>query len=146
MNPHFLALSFFPLSLSAPVTVTNISDVPQFLFLTFPPSYSHFTLWGIFQLTFWMSVLFCSGCAFVVQLLIHAQLFATPWTTACQASMSFAIFQSLLRFMSIESVIPSNHLILSCPLLLLSSVFPGGDDYVIKCPYSNFCNCPIMSR
>ena len=58
-----------------------------------------------------------------VQWLSRVQLFATPWTAACQASLSFT--QSLLRFMSIESVIPSNHLILCCPLLLLPSIFPS---------------------
>ena len=47
----------------------------------------------------------------------------TPWTTACQASLSFTISQSLLKLMSIESVMPSNHLILCRPLLLLPSVF-----------------------
>ena len=55
----------------------------------------------------------------VVQLLSHAQLFVTPWTAACQASLSFPISQSLLNLMSFESVMPSNHLILvipfSCP-------------------------------
>ena len=54
------------------------------------------------------------------------QLFATPWTAACQDSLSFTISWSRLQLMSIESVMPSNHLILCCPLLLLlSSVFPG---------------------
>ena len=47
-----------------------------------------------------------------------------PWTAACQASLSFTISQSLLKLMSIESVMPSNHLILCHPLLLLSSIFP----------------------
>ena len=47
------------------------------------------------------------------------------WTTACQASLSFTISQSLLRLLSIESVIPSNHLVLCCPLFLLPSVFPS---------------------
>ena len=51
-------------------------------------------------------------------------LFATPWTAACQASLSFTISQSLLKFVSIESVMPSNHLILCHPLLLLPSIFP----------------------
>ena len=59
------------------------------------------------------------------QSLSHVQLFATPWTAACQASLSFTISQSLLKFMSIESVMPSRHLILCCPLLLLPSVFPS---------------------
>ena len=58
-------------------------------------------------------------------MLRHVQLFATPWTVARQASLSIAISWSLLNFMSIESVMPSNHLILSHPLLLLLSVFPS---------------------
>ena len=59
----------------------------------------------------------------VIQSLSHVQLFAAPWTAACQASLSFTISQSLLKFMSIESAMPSNHLILHHPLLL-PSVFP----------------------
>ena len=51
------------------------------------------------------------------------QLFATPWT--CQASLSITNFQSLLKLMSIESVMPSNHLILCRPFLLLPSIFPS---------------------
>ena len=50
---------------------------------------------------------------------------ATPWTAACQASLSITNFQSLLKFMSIESVMSSNHLILCHPLLLLLSIFPS---------------------
>ena len=60
-----------------------------------------------------------------VQLLSHVQLFVTPWTIACQASLSITNFQSLLKLMSTESVMPSNHIILCCPLLLLLSVFPS---------------------
>jgi len=52
----------------------------------------------------------------------HVQLFATPWTAACQASLSITNSQGLLKLMSIESVIPSNHLILCHPLLLLPSI------------------------
>ena len=48
-----------------------------------------------------------------------------PWTAACQASLSFTISQTLLKFMSIESVMPSNHLILCNPLFLLPSIFPS---------------------
>ena len=51
-------------------------------------------------------------------------LFATPWTAAQQSFLSFTNSQSLLKLMSIEMVIPSNHLILYCPLLLLPSIFP----------------------
>ena len=50
---------------------------------------------------------------------------ATPWTAACQASLSITIFWSSLKFMSIESVVPSNHLIFSHPLLLLPSILPS---------------------
>ena len=63
--------------------------------------------------------------SFVVQSLSCVRLFATPWTAACQASLSFNISQSLLKLMSIESVIPSNHLIFCCPLLLLPSQHQG---------------------
>ena len=61
----------------------------------------------------------------VVQSLSHVRLSATPWTAAHQASLFFTISQSLLRFISIESEIPSNHLILCCPLLFLPSIFPS---------------------
>ena len=61
----------------------------------------------------------------VVQLLRHVGLFATPWTAACQASLSFSISLSLLKVMSIESVMPPNHLILSCSLLLCLQSFPA---------------------
>ena len=60
-----------------------------------------------------------------VQLLSCVQLSATPWTAARQASLSITNSRSLLRVMSIESVMPSNHLILCHPLLLLPSIFPS---------------------
>ena len=60
-----------------------------------------------------------------IQLLSHVQIFATSWMVACQASLFITNFWSLLKLMSIESVIPSNHLILCCPLLLLPSIFPS---------------------
>ena len=60
-----------------------------------------------------------------VQSLSRVRLFATAWTAACQASLSFTNSQSLLKPMSIESVMPSNHLILCHPLLLLPSTFPS---------------------
>ena len=58
-----------------------------------------------------------------VQSLSHVRLFVTPWTAAHQASLSITNFRSLLKLMSIESVMPSNHLILCIPLLLPPSVF-----------------------
>ena len=60
-----------------------------------------------------------------VQLLSHVQVFETPWTAACQASLSITNSQSLLKLTSIELVMPSNYLILCHPLLLLSSMFPS---------------------
>ena len=59
-----------------------------------------------------------------VQLLSHVQLFSTPWTAALQAFLSITNSQSLLKPMSIKSVMPSNHFILCGPLILLPSIFP----------------------
>ena len=60
-----------------------------------------------------------------VQSLSHVQLFATPWRAACQASLSINSSWSLLKLISIESVMPSNHLILCHPLPLLPSIVPN---------------------
>ena len=65
------------------------------------------------------------GKLFSVQSLSHIWLFVTPWTAACQASLFITISWSLLKLISIELVMPSNHLILCRPFLLLSSVFPS---------------------
>ena len=85
----------------------------------------------------------------VVQSPSHAWFFVTPWTAACQASLSFTVSQSLIRFMSIESVMPSNHLILCHSLLLLPSIFPSIRVFSseltlhIKCPkYWSFSISP----
>ena len=65
-------------------------------------------------------------CSFSsVQSLSHVWLFMTPWTAARQASLSITSSRSSSKPMSIESVMPSNHLILSCPLLLLPSILPS---------------------
>ena len=77
---------------------------------------------------FWVEL--CLSCVppnsyVVVKLLSYVQLFATPWTATCQASLSFTISQSLLKLMSIELMMSSNHLALCCPLLLLPSIFPS---------------------
>ena len=68
----------------------------------------------------------------IVQSLSDVWLFATPWTAARQASLSFTISWSLLKLMSIESVIPSNHLILCHPLFFLPSIFPSIRDFSNK--------------
>ena len=72
----------------------------------------------------------CSFCMYYVaqlpvQSLSCVRLFATPWTAACQASLSITNCRSLLKLMSIESVMPPNHLILWRPLLFLPSIFPS---------------------
>ena len=64
-----------------------------------------------------------------VQSLSGVQLFVTPWTAACQASLSITNSPSLLKVRSIESVMPSNHLILCHPLLLLPSIVPSIRDF-----------------
>ena len=77
-----------------------------------------------------------------VQSLSPVQLFATPWTAARQASLSITNSWSLLKLMSIESVIPSNHLTLCCSLLLLPSIFPSirvfSNESVLCIRWSNF--------
>ena len=65
-----------------------------------------------------------SSCS-VAQLLSRVQFFETPWTAACQASLSVTNSQSLFKLMFIESVLPFNHLILCRPLLLPPSIFPS---------------------
>ena len=64
-------------------------------------------------------------CAFVLFSQSHDQLFATPWAAACQASLSLTLSRSLPKFMSIESEMPSSHLILCHPFLLPPSIFPS---------------------
>ena len=65
----------------------------------------------------------------IVESLSCVQLFVTPWTAACQASLSFTISGSLLRFMSIESVMPSNHLILCHPFSSCLQSFPASGSF-----------------
>ena len=86
------------------------------------PSWSHIAFNRC--LSFVSSYLGCFLLHVVVQSLSCVWLFATPWTVAGQASLSFTITWSLLKLMSIESVMPSCHLVLCHPLLLLPSIFP----------------------
>ena len=76
------------------------------------------------KLQIWETLVWGSSSVSLVQLLSRVRLFATPWTAARQASLSIANSWSLLKLMSIESLIPVNHLILCCPLLL-PSIFPS---------------------
>ena len=77
------------------------------------------------MLSIWLVSCDCCFHFVSVQALSCVWLFATPWTVASQASLSITSSQSLFKPMSIKSVMPSNHLILFCPLLLLPSLFPS---------------------
>ena len=92
----------------------NIQTIAQSLYYTYSYMYMYIGYHKGYTMYF-----------FFVQLLSHVRLLVIPWTAAHQASPSFTIFQSLLKLMSIESVMPSNHLILCHPLLLLPSIFPS---------------------
>ena len=72
-----------------------------------------------------MTFTLCFHLPFVVVVAQSCLTLYTPWTAACQASVSFTISRSLLKLISIEFVMPSNHLILCHPLLLLPSIFPS---------------------
>ena len=89
--------------------------------LSWNPGNSHRILYIPLLMLMWWSTF--AILWYVFQSLSHVQLFATPWTAALQASLSSTIYRSLLKLMSIELVILSNHLILCCLLLLLPSVF-----------------------
>ena len=96
-------------------TFIRKSDISMVLKLPFRQLVIELTVYDfnyIFQFSSFQSL----GCV---------QLFATPWTAARQASLSFSISWNLLIFMSLESVMLSNHFILCCPLLLLPSIFPS---------------------
>ena len=85
-----------------------------------------------------------------VQLLSHVQIFVTSWTVACQASLSITNFWSLLKLMYIELVMPSNHLILCCPLLLLPSIFPSirvfSNELALRIRWPKYWSCSFNIR
>ena len=85
----------------------------------------HMAALGNFFLVMRVGVTSALVTSLVVQSLSHVQLFVTPWTAAHQTSLSFTVSWSLLKLMSIASVMPSNHLVLCHPLLFLSSIFPS---------------------
>ena len=91
-----------------------------------------FVWFYIFQMMYILLHLCTSKFHFQVTYSVHSvqsfsrvRLFATPWTTSCQACLSITNPWSLPKLMSVESVMPSNHLIICCPLLLLPSIFPS---------------------
>ena len=81
----------------------------------------NFPIFGIF--IFFIRDFFFN--AVILQSLSHVWFFVAPWTTACQIPLSSTISQSVVKFMSIESVVLSNYLILCCPLFLLPWIFPS---------------------
>ena len=87
----------------------------------------------------WLSFIF----VVVIQSLSHVQLLVAPWTTAGQVSLSFTVSWSLLKLMSIELVMPSNHLILCRPLLLLPSVFCN--ESVLRIWWPKYCSFSFIS-
>ena len=107
LRPHGLQHARLPCASPTPGAYSNSCPLSQQCHTTISSSVIPFS-----------SVQFSS-----VQLLCHVRLFATPWTAARQASLSITNSRSLLKLMSIELVMPSNHLILCRPLLLLSSNF-----------------------
>ena len=93
-----------------------IINMGQYNFSCLPNLFLFWVVWRKFYIL----------CHFVVvQLLRHVQFFETPWTAADQTSLSITYSLSLLKLMSIKSVMPSNHLLLCHPLLLLPSIFPS---------------------
>ena len=84
----------------------------------------------------------CCCCCSVIA---HIQLFVTPWTTANQASLSFTISWRLLKLMSIESMMPSNHFFFCHPLLLLLQSFPASGPFPMSCTlhirWPNYWSC-----
>ena len=86
-----------------------------------------FMVWGL-KFSIHVDLIFVSDIS-SVQLLSCVRLFVTPWITACQASLSITNSQSSLKLMSIESVMPSSHLILSHPLLLLPQSLPASKSF-----------------
>ena len=110
-----------------PMLQTNVWSVMRNNFGSYN---SEYTIWGKVRGSDFLCVqewrsLPVPCFVIVVQSLSHVQLFSTPWTAAHQVSLPITISRSLLKLMSIESVMPSNHLIVCCPLLLLPSIFPS---------------------
>ena len=129
-------MTYFPPQLSGlivrPDQITGTSDTPSFPWDMSYPAKSHGgALTGLISVPSPGSYLGSSASALLgrhfssIQSLSRVWLFATPWITALQASLSIINPQSSLRFTSIESVMSSSHLIICCPLLLLPSIFPS---------------------
>ena len=128
-NMFNILLIFHPWALLIEFPVWKMNILLFFSFsptLTIPSAHLISTLPSskdiMVTLSFWIDKIFQLSS---FQSLSHVRLFVTPWTAALQASLSITNSQSLLKLVSIESMMPSNHLILCCPLLLLPSIFPN---------------------
>ena len=124
LSPSFL--SFFSQSRPSPplFSFSYLCGIMQVPFISeLPPTWSIGQ--GQTQSSYHKFFSYFIFCFVVVQSLSPVWLFATPWAAACQASLSFTISRSLLKLRSVESVMPSNHLILCHPLLLPPSIFPS---------------------
>ena len=108
------------------------------------PQYMVSLLYNFYSKSFIASVLHVRILFSSFQSLSHVWLFATPWTAARQASLSLTNSQSLLKLMSIASVMPSNHLILCPPLLLPPSIFPSirifSNESVLHIRWPKYCS------
>ena len=131
MAPERLSCSMLPWPL-APCSVNNnfgwLCNSWDYLWHCTCTSWGTPLVMGYFVWLSWLCyVRMCYGYIQFssIQSLSRVQLFAASWTTACQASLSITNSWSLPKLMSIELVMPSNHLILRCPLLLLPSIFPS---------------------
>ena len=107
----------------------------------------------ILQLNLWFLWIYfdvrSEGSVSSVQLFGCVWLFVTPWAAACQASLSITNSRSLLKLMSIEPVMPSNHLILCCPFLLPSSIFPTirvfSNESTLHMRWPKYCVSALLS-
>ena len=120
MTPiNFWTAPFIPDKTALEMTIQSFQYAAGFCLLAF-----HWRFY-IFLMDFGLQMSFLIASFSSVQSLSHIWLFATPWTAAHQASLAITNSWSLLKLMSIELMMPSNHLILCHPLLLLPSIFPS---------------------
>ena len=136
IKPRSSTLQADSLPCTPPVPFLGGVEIRVFISCLFSEDWLHYlqllkiryTVWYDFPsgtFVFRGGIVTCLCVISSIQLLSHVQLFVTPWTAACQASLSITNSQSSLKLMSIELVMPSNHLILRHPLFLPPSVFPS---------------------
>ena len=117
INKVLLKYSHVHLFMSVTIFVIKITEILWFI-RAYGSKPKIFTIWLFSGEFYWSLILLFSHS-------VMSDSLGPPWTAAYQASLSFTISQSLLKLISIESMMPSNNLILCCPLLLLPSIFPS---------------------